>query len=77
MKIGEDVAEGFNIGLASGFSQVEGFTGARHQLGQQLGGTGSTTTSTANEFNLNIHGSNNPGADGQTALLAAKLAGRL
>ena len=81
MVLGADMAAGLTFGLEKGLRDFSGIQlssigATRHQMGSQVN-SGNTTSETANEFNLNIHGSKDTAADGQAALLAARLAGKL
>ena len=81
MGIGQDVAAGLVMGIDSGISDFAGINvGSRisnpNPLGPQVNSI-TNSNETANAFNLSVTGSRDPAADGQTLLLAAKLAGRL
>ena len=79
MDIGKNVVDGFRIGLQDSAKTLEGFglnslgIPNRHQL---IGGsTTNTTNSVANNFNLNVSGSNNVADDARSVLMTAQIIG--
>ena len=79
MDIGKNVVDGFRIGLQDTANTLQGFglnslgIPNRHQL---IGGsTTNTTNSVANNFNLNVSGSNNVADDARSVLMTAQIIG--